>query len=115
MKIQRNMTVGQLKKSFFDIYPNLVLRVYSRMQEEDLAVVHEVEHIVLLADLNTKLRSGVISIVDDLKVSDLVGVFQNRFGLRVKIFKDSVNLMLPEETNREWTLKMHDSNKWKES
>lgn len=111
MKIEKNITVGDLKDSFIRIYPYLNLKVYRRFHDhsEGSPKSEEIEDVTLLGDVNTKLKSGEIVISDSLTVDRLEMVFRNKFGLSVQIFRKSGDLWLQTTTTDGWTLERQNS------
>jgi len=106
MKIEKNISVKELKSSFTRIYPYLNLRLYSQFHDhnEGSPKSQEVEESVLLGSLNPQLKPGEIVISDSLTVDRLETIFKTKYGLSVQVFRKSGDQWLQTTSTDKWTL-----------
>ena len=106
MKIEKKLTVKELKASFMGIYPFLSLKVYHEFHDhfKGSPRVDEVEDELLLGHVNPQLEAGEIVISDSLTVDRVETIFKEKFGLSVQVFRKSGDQWLQTTTTDKWTL-----------
>ena len=111
MKVEKNITVRELKNSFVRLYPYLSLKVYSEFHghSEGSPKSKEVDDSIMLGDVNTKLVPGEIVISDSLTVDRVETIFKDNFGLSVQVFRKSGDIWLQTTSTDKWTLERQNS------
>lgn len=106
MKVDKNISVEDLKNSFIKLYPYLSLRVYKKLHDhyEGSPASEEVGGEVLLSVLNSELESGEVVISDSLSVDRLETIFRKEFGISVQVFRKSGDQWLQTTSTDKWTL-----------
>lgn len=104
--IKKGMTVNDVKNQFSALFPYLKLEIFKRkstpghtMDEDSVAPGKS-----LLENIQPLLCTGIMSIDQNTRVSELEQGFSNRFLLKVQVFRRSKNLWLETSTTDVWTL-----------
>ncbi len=109
MKIQENDKVVDVQNRFHEVYPLLLLRFYNVEHDhfEGSPKKNEVDSESFLNVLNPSIKSGDISIDENISVDELETTFEEEFGLHVQVFRKSGGQWLQTSVTDKWPLKQH--------
>lgn len=94
--IKQTDTVGDLKKQFSALFPNLKISFFKQKhrQKQASSPAKRLHAETLLQVINPKLSSGIFQFSSQCPVADFEQRLQREFGLPVQIFRRSGNAWL---------------------
>lgn len=107
MLIDDNRRISELQDEFNALYPYLKIEF---LKHPYTSTPHNLKKDtypanVMLRDCRMNHSSGVISLVDDMKVSEFEKLLNESYGLYAQVFRQSGNVWLITTATDSWTLK----------
>lgn len=106
MKINKSMSVAEVNEQFRKLYPNLKLLFFESAHDQ-FKGSHLIEVLgdqVSIEMINSLFIDGEIELSGDMSVADLEGIFEDRFGLHVQVFRKSGDAWLETTASDHWSL-----------
>lgn len=105
--IQDNRTIEEIKNDFADHFPGLKIEFvkHSHSEGEGSSMTEIISGNPKLWELRKFHTEMAIQIDENWKVSDLEGLFRDRFGLFIQVFRKSGKVWLETVNTDSWTLK----------
>ncbi len=106
LKITPERHIGEIQKEFNDTFPFLKLEFFNNKSfaRNNFSSRQIIPRTRKLGDGQTGIKEDLITIEEEMKVSDLENIFRDKFKLAVQVFRKSGNLWLETTMTDSWSL-----------
>ena len=108
MKINKNLTVSEVQKTFNGAFPNLKIEFYTKEHQanEGSPLKATIDSSLFLEEVQPNLSSGTIDLDASKTVAQFEQEMEEQFGLHIQVFRKSTDLWLQTTATDQWTLKI---------
>ena len=107
MVINDDVRLSEIKAAFSNQFPGLRIEFYSKAHKDHQGSPKDAllnENLSVGDIREEEYKSGELHLSDDLTVTAVERLFENKFGLHIQIFRRSNNLWLQTTATDHWTL-----------
>lgn len=106
--INKKQLISELQQAFNDVYPFLKIELFARKHnfQQASAAQGRLPGHLSLQEVSPHLSDGEVELPETMRVQELEGIFIDRFGLYLQVFRKSGNLWLETTMTASWTLKL---------
>lgn len=106
--IADDLSIRDIQKTFSEKFPYLKLEFFSRPHQSGKGSEKKYmrSNDAMLRDFRLIHSDGDLTIMDNMSVNEVEGLFREHFGLYVQVFRRSGRLWLETTATDNWTLKV---------